>query len=72
VSFRDESYRCLRARSEALFELTDALLLRTGGAVRSLVELALAAEHRAATTVCRTKSIGAEQMLPASVDPSLV
>jgi len=37
--------RCLPARGDALFELTDALLC-SGTAVRTLVELSLAAEHR--------------------------
>ncbi len=45
TSFREEFYRCLPTRSDALFELTDALLC-AGGAVRSLAELSLAAEHR--------------------------
>ena len=45
MSFREEFYRCLQARSDGLFELTDALLC-AGGAVRSLVELSLTAEHR--------------------------
>jgi hypothetical protein len=45
VSFREEFYRCLPARGDALFELTDALLC-SGTAVRTLVELSLAAEHR--------------------------
>lgn len=45
VSFREEFYRCLPTRGDALFELTDALLC-SGTAVRTLVELSLAAEHR--------------------------
>lgn len=43
--FRGEFYGCLTARADALFELTDALLC-TEGPVRTLVELALAPEHR--------------------------
>lgn len=43
--FRREFYRCLAARVDALFELTDALLC-SGGPVRSLVDLTLVAEHR--------------------------
>jgi DDE superfamily endonuclease len=38
-------YGCLRARADELFELTDAVLC-TDGPVRTLVELALAPEHR--------------------------
>ena len=45
TSFREEFYRCLQARSDAVFELADALLC-AGGAVRSLVELSLTPEHR--------------------------
>src|ERR1051326_7874809 len=43
--FRDEFYRCLSRRADALFELTDAVLC-AGAPVRSLVELSLAAEYR--------------------------
>lgn len=43
--FRTDFYGCLTARADALFELTDALLC-TDGAVKTLVELALAPEHR--------------------------
>ncbi|MFE2640933.1 transposase, partial [Streptomyces scopuliridis] len=43
--FRTDLYDCLTARPDALFELTDAVLC-TDGPVRSLVELALAPEHR--------------------------
>jgi hypothetical protein len=43
--FRREFHRCLTARADALFEVTDALLCGDG-AVRSLVELSLAGEHR--------------------------
>jgi len=45
AGFRVGFYRCLTARADALFELTDALLC-TEGPVRTLVELALAPEHR--------------------------
>jgi hypothetical protein len=38
-------YACLTARGDALFELCDALLC-TDGPVRTLVDLALAPEHR--------------------------
>lgn len=44
-AFRTGFYRCLTARADALFELTDALLC-TDGLVRSLVDLVLAPEHR--------------------------
>ncbi|MFH9970247.1 transposase [Streptomyces mirabilis] len=43
--FRAELYACLTARGEALFESCDALLC-TVGPVRTLVDLALAPEHR--------------------------
>ncbi len=43
--FRQEFYASLTARSDALFELTDAVLC-ADGPVRSLVELTLVAEHR--------------------------
>lgn len=43
--FRTDFYDCLTARADALFELTDAVLC-TDGPVRSLVDLALAPEHR--------------------------
>jgi hypothetical protein len=45
AGFRREFHRCLTARADALFELTDALLCGDGP-VRSLVELSLAGEHR--------------------------
>ncbi|MGW1803042.1 transposase, partial [Streptomyces sp. NPDC001984] len=43
--FRGDFYDCLNGRGDALFELTDALLC-TDGPVRTLVDLALAPEHR--------------------------
>ncbi|WP_258017581.1 transposase [Streptomyces noursei] len=43
--FRPELSVCLTAWGDALFELCDAVLC-TDGPVRSLVELALAPEHR--------------------------
>ena len=43
--FRRELYASLTARSDALFELTDAVLC-ADGPVTSLVELTLTAEHR--------------------------
>ena len=43
--FRREFYACLTARTDALFELTDAVLC-ADGPVTSLVELTLTAEHR--------------------------
>ncbi|MGQ0776739.1 MAG: transposase [Pseudonocardiales bacterium] len=45
ADFRQEFYRCLTARADALFELSDAVLCAQGP-VTSLVELSLAAEHR--------------------------
>jgi hypothetical protein len=44
-AFRRDFYRCLTARADALFELTDAVLC-ADGPVTSLVELSLTAEHR--------------------------
>ncbi|GAP52519.1 transposase is4 family protein, partial [Streptomyces azureus] len=43
--FRGEFYSCLTRRSDALFELADAVLC-ADGPVRSLVELSLVGEHR--------------------------
>ncbi|MER7149045.1 transposase, partial [Streptomyces xanthochromogenes] len=43
--FRTAFYRCLSARADAFFELTDALLC-ADGPVRTPVELSLTAEHR--------------------------
>jgi hypothetical protein len=43
--FRQEFYRCLTTRADALFELCDAALC-ADGPVTSLVELSLAVEHR--------------------------
>ncbi|MFE2235486.1 transposase, partial [Streptomyces sp. NPDC059442] len=43
--FRGEFYSCLTSRSDALFELTDAVLCGDGP-VRSLAELSLVGEHR--------------------------
>ncbi|MEV0749796.1 NF041680 family putative transposase [Streptomyces sp. NPDC050273] len=43
--FRSELYACLASRADTLFELCDALLC-TDGPVRTLVDLALAPEHR--------------------------
>jgi hypothetical protein len=43
--FRTDFYDCLSARADALFELADALLC-TDGPVKTLVDLALAPEHR--------------------------
>jgi hypothetical protein len=43
--FRQEFYRSLRRRADALFELADSVLC-TDGPVTSLVGLSLAAEHR--------------------------
>jgi DDE superfamily endonuclease len=43
--FRTDFYDCLSSRADELFELTDALLC-TDGPVKTLVDLALAPEHR--------------------------
>jgi hypothetical protein len=45
AAFRQEFYRCLPLRADALFELTDAVLC-ADGPVTTLVGLSLAAEHR--------------------------
>lgn len=45
AEFREQLYRCLTRRADALFELTEALLC-TDGPVKTLVGLALAPEHR--------------------------
>jgi hypothetical protein len=44
-AFRQEFYRCLTARADAVFELADAVLC-ADGPVRSLPELSLVGEHR--------------------------
>ncbi|GAA3221894.1 hypothetical protein GCM10010468_47340 [Actinocorallia longicatena] len=44
-AFRTDLYRCLTARADALFELTEAVLC-TDGPVKTLVDLSLAPEHR--------------------------
>jgi hypothetical protein len=44
-AFRERLYRCLTARADTLFELTDAVLC-ADGPVTSLVELSLIPEHR--------------------------
>jgi hypothetical protein len=45
ATFRERFSQCLRARADALFELTEALLC-TDGPVKALVGLSLAPEHR--------------------------
>lgn len=45
AEFREQLYRCLTRRPDALFELTEALLC-TDGPVKTLVGLSLAPEHR--------------------------
>ncbi|GLY42877.1 hypothetical protein Amsp01_089000 [Amycolatopsis sp. NBRC 101858] len=45
LALRQEFYRCLTRRADALFELTDAVLC-ADGPVRSVAELSLASEHR--------------------------
>ncbi len=44
AGLRKEWYRCLTARSDALLELTDAVLC-ADGPVRTLVDLTLTAGH---------------------------
>ncbi len=43
-TFRDDFYRCLARRADALFELTDAIL--AAGPQPSFAHLSLAAPHR--------------------------
>ncbi len=45
AAFREELYRCLPARADALFEVAEAVLC-AGGPVRTLAALSLAPEHR--------------------------
>ncbi|WP_239145774.1 transposase [Actinoplanes couchii] len=45
AKFREQFYRCLTRRADALFELTEAVLC-TDGPVKTLVGLSLAPEHR--------------------------
>jgi hypothetical protein len=45
AEFREQLYRCMTRRADALFELTEALLC-TDGPVKTLVGLSLAPEHR--------------------------
>jgi hypothetical protein len=45
AGFREQLYRCMTRRADALFELTDALLC-IDGPVKTLVGLSLAPEHR--------------------------
>jgi DDE superfamily endonuclease len=81
--FRGELYGCLTARADALFELTDAVLC-ADGPVRTLVELALAPEHRrghgslydglnqGGIDVARLRRALAGLALPRSVDGRIV
>jgi hypothetical protein len=81
--FRTDFYDCLTARADALFELTDAVLC-TDGPVRSLVDLALAPEHRRGhgslyaglnrgrVDVARLRRVLAEVPLPRAADGRLV
>jgi len=43
-TFRDDFYRCLGRRADALFDLTDAML--TAGPQPSLAQLSLTVPHR--------------------------
>ena len=54
AGFRQEFYRSLTARADALFELTDAVLC-ADGPVSSLVELTLAPSTAAGTAPCTTR-----------------
>jgi hypothetical protein len=56
--FRVEFYECLYARSDALFELSDAVLC-ADGPVKTLVELSLAVEHGVGTAPCTPRWTGA-------------
>ncbi|GIF13538.1 hypothetical protein Ate01nite_35700 [Actinoplanes teichomyceticus] len=59
--FRDELYRCLTARSDALLELADAVLC-ADGPVRASVDVTLTAEHRRGHDACMTGSTRAASM----------
>jgi hypothetical protein len=81
--FRSELYACLTARGDALFDLCDALLC-TDGPVRTLVDLALAPEHRRGhgalygglnqgwIDVARLRRVLAGVLLPRAADGRLV
>src|SRR6266498_549246 len=81
--FRADFYGCLTGRSDALFELTDALLC-TDGPVKTLVGLALAPEHRRGhgalygglnqgrIEVARLRRVLASVALPRAADGRLV
>lgn len=67
--FRADLYDCLYARSDAIFELTDAVLC-ADGPVKTLVELSLAVEHRreheasyAALDRCRCEPVRLRRVL---------
>ncbi|WP_245641998.1 NF041680 family putative transposase [Nonomuraea candida] len=81
--FRRESYACLTARGDELFELAEAVLC-TDGPVKTLVDLALAPEHRRGhgalydglnhgrIEVGRLRTTLARQPLPRAADERLV
>jgi hypothetical protein len=81
--FRHEFYRCLTARADALFELTDAALCAERP-VTSLVELSLTAEHRRShgtlyaslnqgrIDIDRFRNVVASQQLPRCDDGRIV
>jgi hypothetical protein len=81
--FRHEFYRCLTARADALFELTDAALCAERP-VTSLVELSLTAEHRRShgtlyasrnqgrIDIDRFRNVVASQQLPRCDDDRIV
>lgn len=83
TTFRHEFYRCLTARADALFELTDAILC-TDGPVRSLVGLSLAPEHQRGhgalydginhghLDTARLRNLVATQRLPKAADGRIV
>ncbi|MGW9069768.1 NF041680 family putative transposase [Streptomyces yangpuensis] len=77
--FRGECYSCLTARSDALFELADAVLCGDGP-VRSLAELSLVGEHRRGYAALAQGRLDADRMrqvlasvpLPRAADGRLV
>lgn len=81
--FRQEFYRCLTRRADALFELADAVLC-ADGPVRSLAELSLVGEHRRGhgsgyaalahgwLDIDRLRRVLAAQPLPRAADGRLV
>lgn len=54
AGFRRDLYRCLTGKTDALFELADAIVYALTGPVTVLVDLPLAASTGVVTTSCTT------------------